>query len=732
MTVNFSTEQFAGPFFDFFRSAFMQMRGSDDSGLIKIETLKNCSMVCKLWYDFAMQTSLKVRVEGSRLISNTDYTPYLYALDYGRKDLTPFIAQREGGFTKRFIAMKCDALVRYEIKGSYAVDGVSFDSGVDHEMGHNYFSPRLCRSWERFFKEFVGEPFWDAACTEEFLNLINTAHCTSCSTDFKKLTLEEIRQKWGERMFLVSDSASAVCKNAHWIDFVIGEDQIAIGNRGSGCGEYSGVRIYPISAEMRACPVEEWIDLFQKKTHTYYLPLPDQWSGSCFRMSFEAAALGALFFILQKQHPLLTSFDLKAKAGKIMGAWLHFDRTLGLKKIMKSDAKMHYDPHLLIRILAVFQDCPKTAEAFHRFLRKEKRVDWSVLNATEDTKGCLPLTYLVQRKNTHAGTYFRDEAKKMIERRAWHTMWKSVYSSFLAKRCSHLPLPDAPVEQMKAFIFSAEAESLLGNFGRDMPYAIHRAVMMKLNGESVDCNPDGRGLMHPLMHFRGNCGSIQEEHGVFYFVGNETVAISHLGHDQRVIRFQNPTSAPIESVHFSAPFMIIHTQDDLLRCVNVENGVIFEISDSCIGVRVREKELFVFSSSSKIEIWDLKEEAMRKIRDLHLYYDCLTGAFDIYKDEIYYVVGCNEIAHQSLYPTQSQTEPKGEIFELDAGAFNEAWEHVWIEALKIERDQLVVFMSGQYPIEEQYFSEYGCCIFDLTGKLETRYGKCCAWIDGQK
>ena len=85
MSVNFSCkypfdanylagETFARQLFDVFRSDSLKMRGSDEEGLLELERLMNCSMVCKLWHDFAMQISLKVKVQASRWVPIAEYT----------------------------------------------------------------------------------------------------------------------------------------------------------------------------------------------------------------------------------------------------------------------------------------------------------------------------------------------------------------------------------------------------------------------------------------------------------------------------------------------------------------------------------------------------------------------------------------------------------------------------------------------------------------------------------
>ncbi len=453
----FNSKQFVGEFFDFFRSSFEHMQGKDDSGLVKIELFKNFSVVSKLWSEFALTISLRVRVQGSRLIPSVDYTPYLYALDHGRKDLISFIAQHEAGFTKRFIAMKCDALHRYEIEGDYKVDGVSFGPGVDHVTHHDYLIPHLCRSWEAFFKGFVEEPLWDTTCSKELLRVVNDTHCTSCSEDFKDLTLLELQEKWGERMILFSDSASNICNRSHWISFVLSQDQIAIGNRGQGAGRYPGVRVYRLTDEMKTFSIEKLIDFFQARRPTAYLPLVPQWSGSCSRTSFEAAFLGGIYLILQKKHPALGSSALAVKANGIWEAWLKFDRTVGLKGIMEKDTEMGYDPHLLIRVLAVFQDCAETAEAFYRSLREEKQINWSVFNETVDGYEGLPAHYAMQRNSALGRKWFCEEIERLEKksREQKQTVWQEIcnYRAIQpsVEESLHV-LSNASIERIRRFI----------------------------------------------------------------------------------------------------------------------------------------------------------------------------------------------------------------------------------------------------------------------------------------
>ena len=440
------------------------MRGEDDSGLIQIELFKNFSVVSKLWYEFAMTISLRVKVQGSRLIPIADYTPYLYALDHGRKDLTAFIAQREAGFTKRFIAMKCDALHRYEIEGDYKIDGVSFDPGVDHVTHHDYLIPHLCRSLEAFFKESVEEPLWDTGCTEEFLTVVNDTHCTSCSKDFKDLSFQEVQEKWGGRMVLFSDTGSNVCDDMHWISVTLYQDQIAIGNRGKGAGPYSGVRLYQLTDEMKTLSIKELIDFFQERQHAVYLPLLDQWACSCSRTSFEAAVLGTIYFILQKNHPLLESSDLTVKANGLWEAWLKFDRTNGLKEIIEKDAELDYDLNLLIRIFAVFRECSETSEEFQRFLTEEKQIDFNEIEDTHtiaDTDTLILAQYVIQRDNPLGREWFSEGIRELKD------MWEDVCGEAYERYATIEPLleesmrllPEASME-IEGFLSSQESQLL--------------------------------------------------------------------------------------------------------------------------------------------------------------------------------------------------------------------------------------------------------------------------------
>ncbi len=407
----FSGEQFADSFFSALRSDFLNMSGADDSGLIAIEQLKNCSAVSKLWRDRAMQISLNVRVQGSRRIPTSEYTPYLYALEYERDDLTAFILKWEAGFTKRFLSMKCDVLHRYEITGKYQVDQVLFGPSVDHATHHSYLIPSLCDSLERFFQEFKGERYWDDACTQELLETVRGALCTSCSTDFEKLTLRELREQYKGKLFFISDSESKVCDRRHWISFVFSDELIAIGNRGLGSGIWSGVCVYRFSEEMESCSVSQFIDRFQRVRPEEHLPMSKQWSGSCSRSSFEATTLGAAFLIFKKKCSFLCSSEVIARARAMVNEWIKDDRIEGITEIIKTDQEMQYDPKLLIRVLAVFQDCPKAAERFHHFLRNEKQVDWTSLNETMDTENRLPGEYVVNRDNALGCRWFRHEVE---------------------------------------------------------------------------------------------------------------------------------------------------------------------------------------------------------------------------------------------------------------------------------------------------------------------------------
>ena len=228
---------------------------------------------------------------------------------------------------------------------------------------------------------------------------------------------------------------------------------------------YPGVRFYQLTDEMKTLSIRELIDFCETIKHTEYLPLSRQWSGSCSRTSPEAAFLGALYFILQKKYPLLGSDDLAEKGKGIWKGWFKFDAIRGLKTIMKRDMGMRYDPNLLIRILAVFQDCSETAAEFSRFLKERKQIDWSVLNETADTSGRIPAQYVIQRDNALGREQFAEEIERFEEKQPWQRVWKEIcnyYNTDSSLRDSLEPFlnASASVEQIEAFFSSPESESL--------------------------------------------------------------------------------------------------------------------------------------------------------------------------------------------------------------------------------------------------------------------------------
>ncbi len=451
-SVFFSDHTFVTHLFSIFQEDARHMQGTDAAGLLEIERLKNCSQVCELWRKYALELSLEVKVQGTRFIPIADYTPRLYAVEYERFDLLPFIDRLEHGFTLKMAKMKLSALHRYEIDGHYKVDQITFNPAVDHVTHHHYLAQWLYQSLHLFFYHFPVDETWNASCRDKALRAVNdfrenSFYCTTCSESFRECKLGEVQKVFGNKAIMCVDSASQVCGNTHWVNFLIYGNQIALANRGKNSDDLPGACIYSLSEVDPSMPMNQLIDFFQYVEPDVHLKLSHQRSGSCSRTSFEGDFLSLIFFILEEEHALHGLKDNKT-IYRVFNAWRQADHSQGLYEIMHEDLSINYDPHLLVRVLAAFNGSPEEVETFYDFLRDTKQVDWDLINKTEDTAGKVPVNYIPLEDFPKKERLFARELIAAYRNQALKEIWRACHSLF-AKRAA--PKVNASIDEIRAF-----------------------------------------------------------------------------------------------------------------------------------------------------------------------------------------------------------------------------------------------------------------------------------------
>jgi len=352
--------------------------------LISIIKDKNSTLI-KLKSIFEERACVKMQVKGTYLPPNVDYTPYLCAKDHSREDLANYLKEKEGRFSDKFIANRLLSL-RFQFGSNFNIEGKLFEGcGLDHFTHHTYLMPELVNSLKLFFNNFQDSKFWTEKESEKLIKAFEANHCLSCN---------EVDFTDQNSLFITS---ALVRENKHWINFVISFPYIAIANRGAGCGNFSGIKVY--KKEFKE--PKDLITIYDKDengkdpSRLTYLKLNEQLAGSCSRTSLEAALLGAIFFILQKKHPAENQGFLIKEARIIFESWWRADHTLSLHQIMKHDI-LDYDFSLLARVFAVYNACEKTSEEFYSFLNtKGGGVDWKA----KDSDGKAFNDYVIDRKN---------------------------------------------------------------------------------------------------------------------------------------------------------------------------------------------------------------------------------------------------------------------------------------------------------------------------------------------
>ncbi len=258
---------------------------------------------------------------------------------------------------------------------------------------------------------------------------------------------------------------------------------------------------------------------------------------------------------------------------------------------------------------------------------------------------------------------------------------------------------------------------------RETPYAIFRAIMLQAHAQIPDNIPARRYVRLLRQRTNVNCRFFREREHVFYLVGDAGITVQKKFENRQItIPFENPMGSQVRAVHFCFPRMFIHSLDGVLRCVNVETHEVTPFTSRYSGMRVRDKELFCLDwTSSIIEVWDLSQEKMQLVNGVNLLNLDASRWFDIYKDQIIYLDDRKQILSQDLKGEKEAVELAFDPY-FDRGGSDI---NCRLVALKVEGDRLVLFYNaGPVPTDSGIYYELGCCILDLTGRLQLRYGNC--------
>ena len=258
---------------------------------------------------------------------------------------------------------------------------------------------------------------------------------------------------------------------------------------------------------------------------------------------------------------------------------------------------------------------------------------------------------------------------------------------------------------------------------RETPYAICRAIVLQAHAQIPDNIRARRYVRLLQQRVSVNCRFFRERKYVSYLVGDAGITVRKLSEiRQTTIPFENHTGSQVRAVHFCFPRMFIHSLDGVLRCVNVETHAVTPFPYCYSGMRVRDKELFCLGwTSSMIEVWDLSQEKMQLVNGVNLLNLDASRWFDIYKDQIIYLDDRKQILSQDLKGEKEAVELEFDPY-FDRGGSDT---NCMLLALKVEGDRLVLFYNaGPVPTDSGIRYELGCCILDLTGRLQPRYGNC--------
>jgi hypothetical protein len=342
----------------------------------------------------AQGAPVRVKIDGTKLISITEDTPYLRAKDYNHEKIASVLKEKDGDFSETMIRNKLDCL-RFEIACSFSVEGEAFQGeGLSHVIHHEYLLPDMIRSLRSYFEQLQDTESWDRKKSARVLATLEKypKSCLSCLTeDELKETSDSIDRN---ELLILSDSS--IAKHRHWITFAIKKPYYGIGNRGYGCGEYSGAPIYKKDDDFK---LNHLSALFDTTTAPdFYIRLPEQKTGSCSRTSVEAAILTSMFLLLRDAYedeptPQQIS-ELKGIASCLFLGWRNYDQKSCLDRIM-NDPSIEYDQDLLVRYLAVFSGCLETAQKFYCFLLSRGSIRWGHI----DSKGMSPYDCVIKNRN---------------------------------------------------------------------------------------------------------------------------------------------------------------------------------------------------------------------------------------------------------------------------------------------------------------------------------------------
>ena len=260
------------------------------------------------------------------------------------------------------------------------------------------------------------------------------------------------------------------------------------------------------------------------------------------------------------------------------------------------------------------------------------------------------------------------------------------------------------------------------NFKRETPYAVHRAVMKDVYKGIPDSVHRGKCKSKTLLDLESSYRFVKERNGIFYLIDDTEIIVCSSNRKLTKVElleripFQSEQGAvAVKAVQFYFPLMIIHLEDDVLCCVHVERGEGTIVSKSCEGSRVRDGKLFFYDKEANdIVCSKLSSNLIELSTKTPLLRECQGGLFDIYQNTVVYVsnegIVIQELGESACLSTLA----------LDPTQFSHDWKETEtsIDALQIEDDRLVVFFK--WVGEEN--AEYGCCIVDLKGELETYYG----------
>lgn len=163
-------------------------------------------------------------------------------------------------------------------------------------------------------------------------------------------------------------------------------------NRGNGCGDRPGVRVFMMTKlfDKKAleilgstCTKEDFnqtIDEYLELKPLIDLPMPYQDTGNCLWASHEAMLLGAIFAVLYQDRGTQSLETIKEKASQIYNAWEIQDRTEALRAHFDSlcsspQSLIQQDLFLLAAILIGFKGSSDVKEKVQQMLLR-RSMDW--------------------------------------------------------------------------------------------------------------------------------------------------------------------------------------------------------------------------------------------------------------------------------------------------------------------------------------------------------------------